>query len=136
MHAMQQLKHKYIMFIFISSLVISAQTIEVNFDELLERTSYAQLLKELICMTDAVGLLKHKMDKDERRFIEDSILGKMVRVARLLCNIDADHVPDEDVNYLYYWLNIAKYDGLSVELLDEMNLLEQKVVNHFSGRGE
>ena len=111
---------------------MSAHTLEVNFDELLERTSYAQLLKELICMTDAIGLLKHQMDKNERRFIEDSILGKTVRVTRLLFDIDTDHVPMEDVNYLYYWLELAKHEELPIELLDEMHALEQKVIEHFS----
>ncbi len=132
MHLIQQLKKNYIMFSLVISLVISVHTLEVNFDELLERTLYAQLLKELICMTDSIGLLKHQIDKDERRFIEDSILGKMVRATRLLCTIDADHVPMEDVNYLYYWLEIAKYEELPIELLDEMHALEQRVTEHFS----
>lgn len=131
MHAIHPLKKKYILFSLVSSLVMFVHT-EVNFDELLERTSYAQLLKELICMTDAIGLLKHQMDKDERRFIEDSILGKTVRVIRLLCDIDTDHVPMEDVNYLYYWLELAKHEELPTELFDEMHALEQKVIEHFS----
>ena len=132
MHVIQQLKKKYIVFSLVSSLAISVHTIEVDFDELLERTSYAQLLKEIICMTDTIGLLKHQIDKDERRFIEDSILGKMVRVTRLLLDIDVDHVPTEDVNYLHYWLELAQHEELPIELLDEMHALEQRVIEHFS----
>ncbi len=132
MHAIHRLKKKCIIFSLVSSFAISAHTVEVNFDELLEKTSYAQLLKELICMTDAIGLLKHQMDKDERRFIEDSILGKTVRVTRLMFDIDADHVPTEDINYLYYWLELAQHEELPTELLDEMYTLEQKVIEHFS----
>jgi hypothetical protein len=102
----------------------------VDFDELLEKTSYAQLLKELICMTDAIGLLHHRMDADERRFIEDSILGKMVRISRLLCQIDKakDCV---DVEYLNYWLELAKSAHIPQLIIDEIALLEEKFKNYF-----
>lgn len=110
-------------------LVASA---EINFDELLERTSYAQMLKELICMTDAIGLLKHHMDQDERRFIEDSILGKIVRVTRLLSDVRVHHVSSEDVDYLHYWLELAQQEDLPHELQDEIFMLDQKVMEYFS----
>lgn len=103
---------------------------KVDFDELLEKTSYAQLLKELICMTDTIGLLHHRMDADERRFIEDSILGKMVRISRLLCQVDKAKLC-VDVDYLSYWLELAKSATIPQLLMDEIVLLEEKFKHYF-----
>lgn len=102
----------------------------INFDEFLEKTSYAQLLKELICMTDTIGLLHHRMDADERRLIEDSILGKVVRISRLLCQVDKakDCV---DVDYLHYWLELAKSAHIPQLIIDEIALLEEKFKHYF-----
>lgn len=102
----------------------------VDFDELLEKTSYAQLLKELICMTDTIGLLHHRMDSDERRFIEDSILGKIVRISRLLCQVDKTKVC-VDADYLNYWLELAKSAQIPQLLVDEITILEEKFQSFF-----
>lgn len=102
----------------------------VYFDELLEKTPYAQLLKELICMTDAIGLLHHRMDNDERKLIEDSILGKIVRISRLLSKVDNES-PSIDLDYLNYWIGLAKSAKIPPLLADEIDLLEQKVQDHF-----
>lgn len=84
----------------------------VNFDELLEKTSYAVLLKELISLSDTIGLLHCRMQKDERRFVEDSILGKVVRVQDLFGRTDLAHLPEDDVEYLLYWISLAKGEVL------------------------
>jgi hypothetical protein len=102
----------------------------INFDELLEKTTDAQLLKELICMTDTIGLLHHRMDADERRFIEDSILGKIVRISRLLCQVDKAKTC-VDVDYLNYWLELAKSAHIPQLLVDEITILEEKFKNFF-----
>lgn len=103
----------------------------INFDDLLQTTSYAQLLKEVICMADAIGLLNHRIDDDELRFIEDSILGKMTRISRLLTHIKQEEYALVDLSYLTYWFDLAKCAPISPIILDEITLLEQKVQGQF-----
>ena len=89
-----------------------AEDQSVKFDELLEKTSYAILLKELISLSDTIGLLHCRMPKDERRFVEDSILGKAVRVQDLFERTDLACLPEDDVEYLLYWISLAKGEVL------------------------
>lgn len=115
-----QLKLLHVLCILISMLHGSINTVEqkLNFDEVLATTPYATLLKELIGLTDTIGLLRHAIKKDEHRFIEDSVLGKVVRAKYLIKHVDFDYILPEDIEYLYYWLQVATNEPLS-ELLNE-----------------
>jgi hypothetical protein len=97
----------------------------VNFDDLLEKTSYAVLLKELISLSDSIGLLRCRMQKDERRFVEDSILGKAVRVQDLFQRTDLACASEDDIEYLYYWISLAKGEVLPQLLSKYIADLEQ-----------
>jgi hypothetical protein len=103
-----------------------SRTIEgqLNFDEILDKTPYASLLKELICLTDTIGLLRHRIKADERRFIEDSVLGKMVRVKQLIKQIDFTDVVQDDIDYLYYWLAVATTETLPELLMQQIDELK------------
>ena len=98
---------------------------EPDFDEILNRTPYASLLKEIICLTDTIGLLRHYVAEDERRFIEDSILGKIVRAQRLMNKIDFVRILPEDIDYLYYWLKVATAEKLPALLTQQIGELKQ-----------
>ena len=106
----------YVSFI---GLFMHAEEPAVNFDELLETTSYAVLLKELIGLSDTIGLLRcRRMPKDERRFVEDSVLGKVIRVQDLFERTDFVCMSEDDAEYLLYWILLAKKEVLP-ELLEK-----------------
>lgn len=96
----------------IIGLYVCADDQKPNFDELLDKTSYAVLLKELISLSDTIGLLRCRMQKDERRFVEDSILGKAVRVQDLFERTDLACASEDDIEYLFYWISLAKGETL------------------------
>lgn len=99
-----------------------------RYDELLDRTAYAQLLKELIGINDLIGLLKHQIDADERRFIKDCILGKTVRAMHAFALIESGYVSAEDIDYLYYWLDLAMHEeNLDPVLVFELTALKKKL---------
>ena len=100
------------MYIAVIGWHIRAEDQTVNFNELLEKTSYAVLLKELISLSDTIGLLRCRMQKDERRFVEDSILGKAVRVQDLFERTDLADASEDDIEYLFYWISLAKGEAL------------------------
>lgn len=101
-----------LLYMTIVGLCVRAEDRAVNFDELLEKTSYAVLLKELIGLSDTIGLLRCRMQKDERRFVEDSILGKAVRVQDLFERTDFACVSEDDIEYLFYWISLARSEVL------------------------
>ncbi len=101
-----------------------------NFDEILAATPYAALLRELICLTDIIGLLRHKIPEDEHRFIEDSVLGKTLRAQRLIDQVDFERTLQEDIDYLYYWLSVARSEPLSELLQYQMSELERALQQH------
>ncbi len=101
-----------------------------NFDEILAATPYAALLKELICLTDTIGLLRHKIPVDEHRFIEDSVLGKTLRAKRLIDQVDFERTLQEDIDYLYYWLSVARSEPLSEFLHNQIAELEHALQQH------
>lgn len=126
---MASLQHKGIInYLIITTFIASASLIksdEADFNELLEKTPYAHLLKELICMTDAIALLNHHMDRDERRLIEDSILGKIVRITKLIPQLD-NCTAAIDVSYIHYWFKLAKTAALPPLILEELIVLEKQ----------
>lgn len=133
---MNNIKHvPRVMLIMVSMLYCqhTFSVVELTFDVLLEKTNYAQMLKELICMTDSLELLNHAhIDKDEKRFIEDSILGKMVRIRSLLQSIEAQRVPPEDIRYLFYWIDLAKNEETASLIVEQLDVLEQAIQEHFA----
>lgn len=104
---------------------VRAEEQTVNFDDLLDKSSYAVLLKELISLSDSIGLLRCRMQKDERRFVEDSILGKAVRVQDLFERTDLACASEDDIEYLYYWISLAKGEVLPQLLSKYITDLEQ-----------
>jgi hypothetical protein len=108
-------------FLFFTSQLVGT----IDFDAWLDRTSYAFLLKELIALSDTIGLLHCRLDKDERRFVEDSILGKVVRVQELVKHTDLQGVSQDDLAYLHYWISLAKGESLPELLHKQVNSLEQ-----------
>lgn len=108
-----------------TAFYVCAEDKGINFDDLLETTSYAVLLKELISLSDTIGLLRCRMQKDERRFVEDSILGKAVRVQDLFERTDFACASEDDIEYLYYWISLAKGEVLPQLLSKYIADLEQ-----------
>ena len=105
--------------------IAQMQEHQINFDAFLEKTSYAVLLKELIGLTDTIGLLRCRMPKDERRFVEDSILGKTVRVRELFKHTDLTLSHEDDIKYLSYWIALAKEEALPELLAKYITDLER-----------
>lgn len=101
----------------------------IALDEFFTNSSYAQLLKEVIIMADTVGLLDNHIEDDERHFIHDSILGKILRISRLIPHMDPD--TEVDKAYLIYWLDLAKYGNVPQFIADELSLLACMLNNHF-----
>lgn len=84
----------------------------------LDKTPYAILLKELIGLSDSIVLLRRRMEPAERRFVEDSILGNIVRLQHMLQSIAFTEFQDEEIEYLRYWIALAKaevHPGLMYE---------------------
>lgn len=115
---------------FQSGYGASVQEQSVAVHALLAKTPYAVLLNEVIGLSDAVGLLRHRMQKDERRLIEDSILGRAVRVRHLLENLDCAELYDEDVAYLLSWLSLARAEKLPLLLAQQIAGLEDAVYRY------
>lgn len=105
----------------------------LNVDELFERTTYAELLNELICLTDSIALLEHpKTDHYDKRFIEDSILGKLVRAHTYLTHLTNVEMTAQDIAYAQSWIDLAQRSTSQPFLLQElarfaerMNVLRQ-----------
>lgn len=116
-----------LLFLYIPSVL----TNRVDIDIFLDKTSYALLLKELIGLSDTIGLLRCRLDKDERRFIEDSILGKVVRIQDILQNVDLKDALQDDLTYLHYWIALAKKEALSELLYKQLLNLEELFVQNF-----
>ena len=105
---------------------------EYNFDVLLERTPYAQLLKELMLLTDTIVLLQQKkIDPAEKRFIEDSILGKLVRARQWLEQIDSATILEEDRAYACYWIDLAKKENVPPLLKEEIERFATTLYEQF-----
>lgn len=104
---------------------ICARAQKIDFDELLEKTAYAVLLKELISLSDTIGLLHCRMPKDERRFVEDSILGKVVRVQHVFDQVDMQKLSEDEREYVYYWVKLAQAETLPGLLHRQVTRLEQ-----------
>jgi hypothetical protein len=89
-------------------------------DALLERTTYAELLNELICLTDSVALLEHpKTEYYDKRFIEDSILGKLVRAHAYLNILKNKEVTAHEIAYAQSWIDLAQRSTSQPFLLQE-----------------
>lgn len=89
-------------------------------DELLERTTYAELLNELICLTDSIALLEHpRTDHYDKRFIEDSILGKLVRAHAYLNMLTGQEITAHDIAYAQSWIDLAQRSTSQPFLLQE-----------------
>jgi hypothetical protein len=89
-------------------------------DEFLERTAYAELINELICLTDCVALLEHpKTDRYDKRFIEDSVLGKLVRAHNYLDQLNIQEVTAHDIAYAQSWIDLAQRSTSQQVLLQE-----------------
>ena len=121
---LKECKKMLVIYLCMLSACVAADQSQPDFDILLDKTSYALLLKELISLSDAIGLLKHRMENDERRFVEDSILGKAVRVEHMLTDIDFSDLSEDDVNYLLYWISLAKEERLPQLVSARINYLE------------
>lgn len=112
-------------------MVVYATTIKttIKLDEFFTHSSYAQLLKEVIIMADTVGLLDNRLNEDERYFIQDSILGKILRISRLIVHMEP--TMDVDKAYLMYWLDLAKSGNIPSFIADEISSLAHIVNDHF-----
>lgn len=121
-------KYAYALFLALGHIsLVSSTYSSVIFDDLLQTTPYAQLLKEVICMADAIGLLNHRINDDEHRFIEDSVLGKITRISRLLAGMNYQDCTSVDIAYLEYWFDLAKGATTSPIILQEIATLEQNL---------
>lgn len=89
-------------------------------DEILERTTYAELLNELICLTDSIALLEHpRTNYYDKRFIEDSILGKLVRAHAYLNMLTEQEMNIHDIAYAQSWIDLAQRSTAQPFLLQE-----------------
>lgn len=125
MNHLKLVRKKICVFILLSAHVLWAEDTNLNFDEFLDKTEYAVLLKELIGLTDTIGLLSCRMDKSERRFVEDSILGKVVRAEYLLKGIQPALLGEDEREYLEYWVRLAKVEDLPQLVYDQITRLEE-----------
>lgn len=115
--------------LIISLITHSISQATIALEELYTNSSYAQLLKEVIIMADTVGLLDNRIDEDERYFIQDSILGKILRISRLIAHMSPD--ADVDKTYLTYWLDLARYGNVSSFIAHEIATLARVLEDHF-----
>lgn len=97
-------------------------------DELLERTTYAELLNELICLTDSIALLEHpKTEHYDKRFIEDSILGKLMRAHAYLNKLNDEEVTAHDIAYAQSWIDLAQRSTSQPFLLQEFTRFAERL---------
>jgi hypothetical protein len=99
---------------------------ETSIEQWLNKTTYAKVLKELMGMSDTIGLLRRRMAKDERRLLEDSVLGKTVRIRHALNGAEELVLSDEEKDYLLYWVLLAKEEsapGLVYEKIADLERL-------------
>ena len=102
-------------------------------DELLERTHFAQLIGELIGLTDTLALLEHpRTDPYDKRFLEDSILGKLMRARIHLHNVHADSITSEEIMYAQSWIALASQSTKQQFLLEQFAQFEQEFESYFA----
>jgi len=120
-------------YLYVCCLFFPVAADEHPFDVLLERTPYAQLLKEVILLADTLVLLRahNKVSKSERRTIEDMILGKVVRARSLMKEVTPHTVPEEDVDYMLYWLDLAQKEQVAPLVRESIVQLATDLHAHF-----